>query len=62
MNNYEIIGWPEIEDYKELEGFDCNATLIEEHGALGIDSDTYLVSKARLDSLEEDSEEDSEDA
>lgn len=53
MNDYEIIGWPEIEDYKELEGFDCNATLIEAHGALGISSDTYLISKEWLESLKE---------
>jgi len=48
---FEIIGWPEIEEYMELEDFEANATLIEPNGAMGIDSSTYLVSKKWLDSL-----------
>ena len=53
MEDFEIIGWPEIQYFMELEGFDANATLIEPHGALGIDSSTYLVSKEWLESLGE---------
>lgn len=54
MEDYEIIGWPEIQDYMSLDGFDANATLIEENGAMGIDSCTYLVSKDWLNSLNEE--------
>lgn len=62
MNDYEIIGWPDIQEFMEYDDFDENSTLIEPNSNMGIDSSTYLVSKAWLDSLEEDSEEDSEDA
>lgn len=54
MEDYVIIGWPEIQDFMDIEGFDDNTTLIEENGAMGIDSSTYLVSKDWLDSLEEE--------
>ena len=53
MEDYEIIGWPEIQDFMDIEGFDDNATLIEENDAMGIDSSTYLVCKDWLDSLDE---------
>lgn len=53
MEDYEIIGWPEIQYFMDIEGFDDNATLIEENDAMGIDSSTYLVSKDWLKSLEE---------
>lgn len=56
MEDFEIIGWPDIQYFMELEGFDENATLIESHGALGIDSSTYLVSKEWLESLGEEEE------
>lgn len=57
-SGFEIIDWPDIQYYMELEGFEENATLIEPHGALGIDSSTYLVSKEWLESLnDEDNEE-----
>ena len=58
MKDFEIIGWPDIQEL--MEDFDENATLIEPHGALGIDSCTYLVSKEWLESLGEE-EEDKED-
>ena len=53
MEDYEIIEWPEIQYFMDIEGFDDNATLIEENDAMGIDSSTYLVSKDWLKSLEE---------
>jgi hypothetical protein len=53
MKDYEIIGWPEIQYFMDIEGFDDNATLIEENDAMGIDSSTYLVSKDWLESLKE---------
>jgi hypothetical protein len=56
MEDFEIIGWPNIQELMELEDFDKNATLIEPHGALGIDDCTYLVSKEWLESLEEEEE------
>ena len=56
MEDFEIIGWPDIQELMELEGFNANATLIEPHGALGIDSSTYLVSKEWLESLGEEDE------
>ena len=54
MEDYEIIGWPDIQDIMDKEGFRFNATLIEPNDSMGIDSSTYLVSKAWLDSYEED--------
>lgn len=53
MEDYEIIEWPEIQYFMDIEGFDDNATLIEENDAMGIGSSTYLVSKDWLKSLEE---------
>lgn len=54
MEDFEIIGWPEIQDIMDCEEFEANATLIEPNGAMGIDSSTYLVNKEWLKSLEED--------
>jgi hypothetical protein len=53
MEDYEIIGWPEIQYFMDIEGFDDNATLIEENDAMDIGSSTYLVYKDWLKSLEE---------
>ena len=53
MEDYEIIEWPEIQYFMDIEGFDDNAALIEENDAMGIGSSTYLVSKDWLKSLEE---------
>ena len=61
MEDFEIIGWPDIQYFMELEGFNANATLIEPHGALGIDSSTYLVSREWLDSLGEEEEEEEDE-
>lgn len=54
MDDYEIIGWPDIQEYMELEGFKANATLIEPNVYMGIDSCTYLVDKEWLESLNKD--------
>lgn len=43
MDNYEIIGGPEIQYFIDLDGFDENATLICENESMGIDDSTYLV-------------------
>lgn len=53
MEDYEIIGWPEIQAFMDIEGFDDNAALIDVNDAMGIGSSTYLVSKDWLKSLEE---------
>lgn len=52
MEDYEIIGWPEIQELMDKEGFDENATLIEPNDEMGIGSSTYLVDKEWLESLE----------
>lgn len=52
MENYAIIGWPEIQDIMDEEGFDANATLIEPNDSMGIGSSTYLVDKEWLESLD----------
>lgn len=51
MNDYEIVGWPDIQYFMELEGFQENATLIEPNDNIGIDSSTYLISKKWLGSV-----------
>ena len=53
MEDYEIIGWPDIQALMEEEGFHDNATLIEPNYAMGIDSSTYLVDKEWLESFNE---------
>ena len=53
MKDYEIIGWPDIQDIMDEEDFEMNATLIEPNGSMGIDSSTYLVDKEWLESLDE---------
>lgn len=49
MEQYEIIGWPDIQAIMDVEGFDDNATLIEENDAMGIGSSTYLVDREWLE-------------
>ena len=51
MEDFEIIGWPDIHYFMELVGFDENATLIEPNDSMGIGSSTYLVDKEWLESL-----------
>lgn len=50
---YEIIGWPEIQDIMDLDGFDDNATLINVNENIDIYPSTYLVSKSWLASLKQ---------
>lgn len=45
MNDYIIIGWPDIQDYMDIEGFEENSTLINENENIGIGSSTYLISR-----------------
>ena len=51
MEDFEIIDWPDIQAYMDLEGFEENATLIEPNDSMGIGSSTYLVCKGWLESL-----------
>ena len=37
MKDYEIIGWPDIQAYMELEGFEENSTLITPNDNMGIE-------------------------
>ena len=53
MDDYVIIGWPDIQEVMEMEGFSENAALIEPNSYMGIDSCTYLVDKEWLKSLED---------
>ena len=64
MEQYEIIGWPDIQAIMDVEGFDDNATLIEENDAMGIGSSTYLVDREWLElavNHEDDEDEDDEE-
>ena len=45
MKDYEIIGWPKIQAYMDLEGFRENSTLITPNDSMEIGSSTYLVNK-----------------
>ena len=51
MEDFEIIGWPDIQVFMELEDFRENTALIQPNDNLGIGSSTYLVSKEWLNSL-----------
>lgn len=53
MDNFEIIGWPDIQEYMNEEDFDENATLINPNDWMGINSCTYLVKKDWLESFNE---------
>ena len=50
-DSFEIIGWPDIQAYMDLEGFEENSTLINQNDNIGIGSSTYLISKDWLKSL-----------
>ena len=52
MDEYEIIGWPDIQYYMEYEGFRENSTLIEPNDNIGIGSSTYLISVEWLKQIE----------
>lgn len=51
MEDFDIIGWPDIQYYMNEEGFNENATLIEPNENMGIGSSTYLINKEWLKSL-----------
>lgn len=51
MRDYEIIGWPDIQAYMELEGFEENSALITPNDNIGIGSSTYLINKEWYDSV-----------
>lgn len=51
MDEYTIIGWPDIQAFMDLDGFDENTTLIDPNDSMGIGSSTYLVSVDWLNSL-----------
>lgn len=52
MDDYIIIGWPEIQDFMDFPGFEKNTTLIMPNDNIGIGSSTYLVDKEWYYSLE----------
>lgn len=54
MEEYEIIGWPDIQELMDMEGFEENTALITPNDAIGIGSSTYLVDKEWLKSLNEE--------
>ena len=54
MEDYAIIGWPEIQEYMSLEGFRENSALITPNPHIGIGSGTYLIDLGWLASLEEE--------
>ena len=45
MDDFIVIGWPEIQKYMELEGFEENTALITPNPYLGIVSSTQLVAR-----------------
>ena len=51
MEDYVIVGWPEIQELMDEEGFEDNTTLIESNDSMGIGSSTYLVDREWLESL-----------
>lgn len=54
MEDFKIIGWPDIQAFMDLDGFDDNATLIEPNDEMGIGDCTYLVDKEWLESSGEE--------
>lgn len=56
MEDFEIIGWPDIQTYMVLEGFKENSALITLNENIGIGSSTYLVNKEWLERIKEDAE------
>lgn len=54
MEDYVIVGWPDIQELMDEEGFEDNAALITPNNNIGIGSSTYLVDKEWFDSLKEE--------
>ena len=40
---YEVVSWPEIQEYMDYDDFNDNAALITPNYNMGIDYNTYLV-------------------
>ena len=53
IEDYEIIGWPDIQSFMDEEGFEDYATLIEPNDSMGIGSSTYLVDKEWLEYIKD---------
>lgn len=53
MEDYKIIGWPEIQDIMDLPGFEENTALITPNDNMGIGSSTYLVDKEWLQGIKD---------
>lgn len=51
MEDYEIVEWPEIQYFVDLEGFDEHSALITPNDNIGIGSSAYLIDKKWLSSL-----------
>lgn len=45
MEDFEIVRWPDVQKYMELEGFYEHSSLIEENDFMGIGDCTYLIDK-----------------
>lgn len=45
MDEYLIIGWPDIQSIMDYEDFEEYSTLINQNDIMGIGSSTYLVDK-----------------
>lgn len=59
IEDFEIIGWPDIQYFMDTDGFEENTTLINPNDNIGIGSSTYLVSIDWLKAFSEN--EDQED-
>lgn len=51
IEDYTIIGWPEIQAYMDEPGFSENSALITQNENIGVGSSTYLISNEWLNSL-----------
>lgn len=51
MEDFEIIGWPEIQKLMDKDGFEENSTLINPNDSMNIGCCTYLVNKTWLYSM-----------
>lgn len=49
MEGYILVGWPEVQKYMDLEGFEDNATLVMENPYMDIGVSTYLIDKEWAD-------------
>lgn len=52
MEDFEIVRWPDVQKYMELEGFYEHSSLIEENDFMGIGDSTYLIDKEWIKEVE----------